>query len=39
MWILIIISIIFIITISALVFATLLAKDMLEDIDENEYDK
>ena len=39
MWILIIISIIFIITISALVFATLLAKDMLEDIDKNEYDK
>jgi len=37
MWILIIISIICIIPISALVVGMMIAKDMLEDIDKNEY--
>ena len=39
MWILIIISIICIIPITALTVAMIIAKDMLEDIDKNEYDK
>ena len=37
MWIAIIISIICIIPISALVVGMMMAKDMLEDIDKNEY--
>ena len=37
MWILIIISIICIIPISALVVGLMMAKDVLEDIDKNEY--
>jgi len=37
MWIAIIISIICIIPISALVVGLMMSKDMLEDIDKNEY--
>lgn len=37
MWLLIIISIICIIPISALVVGMMIAKDTLEDIDKNEY--
>ena len=37
MWIAIIISIICIVPISALVVGLMMAKDMLEDIDKNEY--